>query len=124
VTAPPSRHPVTHRMYEWVEGKEPWNIPLAELPETVISELRCHKPERTKAREAIALTDEQVHGVWPRAMALVNEAVRRAKERRDNGRHGTLIWLSVRLRRLGLGGDPFRRCLADYVRLVEKGWAE
>ena len=35
----PSRH-VSGVTYEWVEGKEPWNIPIAEAPEELLQALR------------------------------------------------------------------------------------
>ncbi len=35
----PSRH-VSGVTYEWVEGKEPWNVPIAEAPEELLQALR------------------------------------------------------------------------------------
>lgn len=130
VIAPPSRHPDTKRHYEWEASREPWVVGIAPLPDAVVAEIRSRQPVNvgTKAEPLEPLTEDEVERRWPRAMGLVREAVERAHERRDNGRHNTLVWLANRLYLMGftpgLPGDPLRRCLLEYQRLVERGWAE
>jgi len=34
--APPSTHPDTGRPYEWISGREPWSVELAEVPQAVL----------------------------------------------------------------------------------------
>jgi hypothetical protein len=45
---PPSVHPETHREYRWEEGREPWAIPLAPVPEALLAFFA----ETTKAKRA------------------------------------------------------------------------
>jgi putative DNA primase/helicase len=36
---PPSEHPETGRAYEWVKGREPWTLPLVEVPPALLEYL-------------------------------------------------------------------------------------
>lgn len=51
VVYPGSIHPETALPYTWAEGREPWNVELAELPADVIERLRAAAPpRRTKTK--------------------------------------------------------------------------
>jgi hypothetical protein len=68
VVAPPSVHPSGHR-YEWVEGKSLDDLPLAELPEWIMRELRTsaypspHKNKQGHELMQKRSINELLHGV-------------------------------------------------------------
>jgi hypothetical protein len=55
--APPSVHPDTGRRYRWLAGREPWNLPLGEVPQAVLDylETRPNGGSQTPLPETIAI---------------------------------------------------------------------
>ncbi|MEI7837147.1 MAG: bifunctional DNA primase/polymerase, partial [Planctomycetota bacterium] len=49
VVFPGSTHPDTGRLYDWVEGMEPWAVPIADLPQSVVDLLRAPSGRRVSA---------------------------------------------------------------------------
>jgi hypothetical protein len=46
VVAPGSIHPETGVMYEWVDGREPWSIAVADLPQAIAERLNAPRAEK------------------------------------------------------------------------------
>lgn len=88
---PPSTHPDTGRQYEWVEGREPWTVPLVDVPDAVLAYFAD-----TRANGVAAPVDEEIH---------------------EPGRHRALLSLAGTMRRRGLGFDEIAAALRETNRL-------
>jgi KaiC/GvpD/RAD55 family RecA-like ATPase len=78
VVAPPSVHPETGRPYRWLEGREPWALPLAPIPEAVLAHFAGALNGERAAVEPVA---EEIH---------------------QPGRHKALLSLAGSMRRRGM----------------------
>jgi AAA domain/Bifunctional DNA primase/polymerase, N-terminal len=78
---PPSIHPETGRPYTWLEGHEPWAVPLGSIPESLLAHFAGTL--FTKTGPAAPVGDE----IWEK----------------DPGRHRTLLSIAGTMRRRGLG---------------------
>lgn len=79
---PPSTHTTTGKPYQWLEGREPWTVPLLPVPD----ELLAHFAGTLFV---------------PRRAEPVDDEIRE----KDPGRHRTLLSLAGSMRRRGMGGD-------------------
>jgi Bifunctional DNA primase/polymerase, N-terminal/AAA domain/Primase C terminal 1 (PriCT-1) len=75
---PPSEHPETGEPYVWLEGCEPWTLPLAEVPSALL--------------EFFAEAHRDGHGAAPVADVIP-----------EHGRNSTLTSLAGSMRRRGMG---------------------
>jgi Bifunctional DNA primase/polymerase, N-terminal/AAA domain len=91
---PPSIHPETKRPYVWIEGHEPWSVPLVAVPAPVL------------AFFAGSLFDAK-------RAAPIGEEIRE----KDPGRHRTLLSIAGSMRRRGLGFDEIAAALRETNRL-------
>jgi hypothetical protein len=78
---PPSVHPATGRPYRWLEGHEPWTLPLVPVPESLVAYFAG------KRRKGPA--------------SPVGDEIRE----RSPGRHKTLLSLAGTMRHRGMSGD-------------------
>jgi hypothetical protein len=119
VIAPPSLHTSLH-LYKWVTGHDPWILPPALLPDSVIADVRARK--QPAQAEYVPLTAEQRRQLARQAPGLVEQAVLRAQHNADGGRHNTMKWLTVRLWYLGLPKDARLAHLRVCQDHVQGGW--
>jgi Bifunctional DNA primase/polymerase, N-terminal/AAA domain/Primase C terminal 1 (PriCT-1) len=78
---PPSVHPQTGCLYSWLEGHEPWTLPLVPVPDSVVA----YFAEKRRKGPAGPVGDE------------IRE--------KDPGRHKTLLSLAGSMRHRGMSGD-------------------
>ncbi len=71
--APPSVHPDTGRRYHWLNGREPWNLPLGEVPQAVLDFLE----ERANGRTPAPLPETIPIGEIDRTLASLAGSMRR-----------------------------------------------
>ena len=74
VLLPGSTHPDTGRLYRWAEGLDPDSIPLAELPETLLEELRPRSQPASTKREDRAWGESRRGGFLERSLDQVRQA--------------------------------------------------
>jgi len=91
VVAPPSVHPDTGRPYYWVEGRAPWEVPLADVPAEVLA---YFSEERAKVKAG-----------------PIGEEIRKP------GRHRALLSIAGSMRRRALGFDEIAAALRETNRL-------
>jgi Bifunctional DNA primase/polymerase, N-terminal/Primase C terminal 1 (PriCT-1)/AAA domain len=87
VVAPPSVHPETGRPYRWLEGREPWALPLAPIPEPVLTHFSGALFAERGAAEPVA---EEIH---------------------QPGRHKALLSLAGSMRRRGMTAEEIGAAL-------------
>jgi Bifunctional DNA primase/polymerase, N-terminal/AAA domain/Primase C terminal 1 (PriCT-1) len=79
---PPSTHPTSGKPYEWLEGHEPWTVPLLPVPD----ELLAHFAGTLFASKRAEPVGDEIR-------------------EKDPGRHRTLLSLAGSMRRRGMSGD-------------------
>ncbi len=124
----PSKHQ-SGRRYAWLEGREPWAIGVAPLPQATLTALLTPSTSPVPSPSHATPRVTPAGNAWPptRGMTppqLVSLAVERAHECADGGRHPTLIRLASRVARVVGSKEELTAYLLDYQRQVEEGWAE
>lgn len=119
----PSMHPRTYRHYEWLEGASPWNLPLATLPDAIITELRARNTSQTAIPHEYDVIDPSEHVYdMERTVELVTVLFNTALRKIDEGEHrnNVAVWLGMQLGTLRLTreellalGDLYERTVRD-----------
>lgn len=98
VIVAPSR--TSKGQYHWVQGRDPWTLPMAPVPDAVLASLSAPRVAVASENEPIALSAGELRAMSRYAPRLVKRAVQRVKDGRDGGRHNTGLWLACQLRDL------------------------
>ncbi|HEX9038183.1 MAG TPA: bifunctional DNA primase/polymerase [Ktedonobacterales bacterium] len=120
VVAPPSRHP-NGNLYQWMDGHDPWTLPLAPLPESVLADIRARGAAPVEpVSEPLTLSARRLRGRERRVPRMVRRAVERARNGQDGGRHNSGLWLACQLRDLRVSDDVGMRAMLSYQRAIAK----
>jgi hypothetical protein len=118
IIAPSLHH--SGQSYRWLVS--PWEVAIAPLPDELVRSVK--RAAEGVPIEVWPLSEAELGGAMKRAAKRVDEAVERAHNELDGGRHNTLIWLVNRLLLLELPKEDRLRCEFAYKARVEAGWAE
>lgn len=128
IIAPPSIHPDTGNRYQWLRGHEPWTVPLAPVPDTVVADVRAQRPN-PHPRTATLITDDDNN---PPQLAyspeetvrlvanLLNWAIDQTRADRADREHrnNMAFRLGLQLGSLGLTRREIAAVAALYERMV------
>ncbi len=103
VVFPGSVHPDTGKPYEWIEGREPWNVPLVPLPQHIVELLKA-PPPRLKGRSAPSVAPAPRRGTSHYALTAMQLELRAVCAAGNGTRNDTLNKAAFKLGTLVGGG--------------------